>query len=123
MGECGCYHITYEKKITNKNGDAFIIGVYPSCRYCSGPAGVRINKVQKSDFYLYDIENIPELNNDAIQFDVIDFSVLKKHIEHLLIGHKPENNNIDDIEADVITEEIDLREIVSQSKEAIGWDY
>lgn len=106
MGECGCYIIQYYGKIIDKNGDAYLIGVYPSCRTCDGPLGIMIDKVKKEDFYVYDVDNIKEIS-DIDFITVLTSNQVRKQMEKSILGYK----GLDDIDAEVLSEEAfgDLR--------------
>jgi hypothetical protein len=54
MGECGCIAIQYFGKIIDRDGNAWIFGIYPSCHYCDAPLGLQFYKVLPTDFECYD---------------------------------------------------------------------
>lgn len=117
MCECGCSLISYQNKVILKDGSAMLFGVYSSCRNCQGPAGLRLVKIPREQWRLYDVEVIPEMKffDDIATIDILDIEEVRNAIRQGLIGYSPESGTLDEIDADTLAEEIapDLREMVA----------
>lgn len=125
MGECGCSHIQWRWKIIDKNGDAWLFGIYPSCDYCDAPVGIDIWKIKKVDWHLWDVESIPEfeISEYGTTFiNVLSTTSVRNCMKKAILGFHPEDGVIDDIDADVLSKEAfrDLREAVFGTKDGEG---
>jgi len=108
MGVCGCCDITWQRKIIDKDGNAWLFGIYPGCDDCCGPAGVGIQKLSPQDWHLWDVERIPDFNVSdcgTAFINVVSSTVVRQHLEKHLIGFSPENGTIDATDADLLSEE------------------
>jgi len=120
MCECGCISVDWRWKIIDHEGSAWLFGVYASCNYCVGPAGVRVFKVPADEFHQWRVDEIPpfDLWRDNIGFiDVVDYQIVRRKVKEAILGFEPDGDAIDDIEADVLAEEAipDLRDAVFET--------
>ena len=117
MCECGCQHVPAKWKIIDQHGNAWLFGVYASCRDCIGPAAVMIHRVAPEDFEMFDVRHVPEFETsaDGIAFiDIISPKAVRKRMQDAIVGYAPESGVIDDIDAQTLADEAfwDLREAV-----------
>lgn len=121
MGECGCYLIEYKRKIIDEDGNAWLFGIYPSCDCCDSPVCVNFIKVKRKDWQLYNIENIPPIDTygDEQFFVVVDQQKVRLAMEKAIIGYRPHNGIVDQIDAEALSKEAfsDLRNVVFESQE------
>jgi len=119
MCQCGCIDVQPLGKIIGKDGCAYLIGIYASCRNCFAPAGVQIHKVPKSDWRMYDVKDVTDLEFfDGLRFiPVINVGSVRKAMESAMVGFKTESGAIDEIEANVLSSEAfpDLRTCVFET--------
>src|SRR5690349_20198577 len=122
MCECGCISVDWRWKIIDRDGSAWLFGVYASCKYCVGPAGVRVWKVPPEEFRQWRVDEIPlfELWNGIGFIDVVDYEIVRRKVKETILGAEPEGDAIDEIEADVLAEEAipDLRDAVFETLRA-----
>lgn len=118
MGACGCVEINFRWKINARDGSVWLLGVYPGCNYCDAPAGIQYMKVKPEDKHFYpEVDFLEELEtwDDGLGFiPIVDHKVVKQKIKTMLLGYKPDNGALDEIDCDVLADEImpDMRDVV-----------
>lgn len=127
MCECGCIGIDYQGKIIDKNGDAWLLGVYPSCENCSAPVGIQIWKVVKGSFHQWEVDRIPEIElwDDGSAFiEILDSREVRKQMEKAILDYEPSSGKIDKYDAEVLADEAfgDMRDVVFSTRDRVRKD-
>lgn len=123
MGECGCSSGSWEHKIIDHEGWAWLFRVYPSCQDCSSPVGFDFFRVHPKDWHIWDVEHVPEIKtheNGTFFIPIIDPAIVRKLMEKSMIGYEPEDGPMDQVDAETLSEEAfpDLRDAYWETQRA-----
>lgn len=124
MGACGCCELSGGERFAGPDGTTYVIEIYPSCDYCDTPAGFRLYQFNEETSEMFDIKHLKEVEffgdpgYERADYSVVGRSALKKLIANAIVGYKPESGVIDEIDADVLSDEglSELRACVWESK-------
>lgn len=124
MCECGCAMVTYDRKIIDKEGHAWLFGIYASCQNCCNPVGIDVFRCPPEDFDDFEVNSIPEFEvgefGRVAGMVVISTEAVRSAMRKVILGHKPEGGVIDEVDADCLVEEAfpDLRDAVFETMDA-----